>query len=101
MFQVRRLNMYRQNDPLHTGQDMDYYGLHECLDQVLIDSEYELKKKEVDEFNRLVWIRLVKKHVKKDFLPILKRRLKNCGKIQFKIEYVGIIDAPLWTFMHK
>lgn len=46
------MHLYKEGDKTHYGQPLEYCTLGRCWDECYKSSDYELKKLEVEEFNR-------------------------------------------------
>lgn len=51
---ISELNLYKEGDFTHYNQKLEYCTLQKCWKECLETSEYNIRKKEVDRFNKLV-----------------------------------------------
>jgi len=49
---VREMNMYKEGDATHFGQILNYCTVRRCWDECYKNSSYEIRKAEVDAFNK-------------------------------------------------
>ncbi|XP_074065764.1 xanthine dehydrogenase/oxidase [Macrotis lagotis] len=49
---VRRLNMYKEGDLTHFNQRLEGFTLPRCWDECLESSQYDIRRKEVEKFNK-------------------------------------------------